>query len=178
MSIFPVVGASSVLSGVLSGMVLLLLSQLAPSGLTAADAWDTAKARHGWTWFALSDAQASAEARRQGRTLVVERRDGQPQPSAPQPAGPAVTIHLLDGRVLWAQATEGKTFHAEGVSEVALLTWLGLPEADALTQARAAGRVVRVVARDDEHFAVTLDYNAERLNLYVRKGVVVVITVG
>ncbi len=45
-------------------------------------------------------------------------------------------------------------------------------------QMRAAGRVVRVLARDDEHFPATMDYRADRLNLYVRKGVVVAITTG
>jgi hypothetical protein len=157
----------------------LVLSQLAAAKLTAADAWDTAKARHSWTWFALTEAQAEAEARRQGCTLVVEQRDGQPPKSAPaQPAGPTVKVYLRDERVLWAMMTDGKTMRAEGVSDVALLTWLGLTEADALTQVRAAGRAVRVIARDDEHFPVTLDYNADRLNLQVRKGVVVAITSG
>lgn len=160
-------------------MLLLGLSLFMRPGLSAADAWDTAKARHTWTWFALSEAQAAAEARRQGGTLVIERRDGQPQPPAAQPpAGLVVNVHLQDGRVLWAQVMDGKTMRTEGVSEVAALTWLGLPEADALAQVRAAGRAVRVVARDDEHFAVTLDFNAERLNLQVRKGVVVAITTG
>lgn len=162
-----------------SGVLFLGLVLLVQSGLSAADAWDTAKARHTWTWFALSEAQASAEALRQSGTLVIERRDGQQLPAAAQrPAGLVVTVHLQDGRVLWAHAQDGKTMRAEGVADVALLPWLGLPEAEALAQVRAAGRAVRIIARDDEHFPVTLDYNAERLNLYVRKGVVVAITTG
>lgn len=166
-------------SAVLSYLLVFGLSFFMRPGLSAADAWDTAKARHTWTWFALSEAQAAAEARRQGGTLVIERRDGQQQPSAAQPpAGLVVTVHLQEGRVLWAHAQDGKTMRAEGVADVTLLPWLGLTEADALAQVRAAGRAVRIVARDDEHFAVTLDYNAERLNLYVRKGVVVAITSG
>lgn len=160
-------------------MLVFGLSFSLRPGLTAADVWETAKAKHAWTWFALNEAQAAAEARRQGGTLVIERRDGQQLPSAAQPpAGLVVTVHLQDGRVLWAHAQDGKTMRAEGVADVALLPWLGLPEADALTQVRAAGRAVRIVARDDEHFAVTLDFNAERLNLHVRKGVVVAITSG
>lgn len=166
-------------SAVRSCLLILGLSLLMWTGLSAADAWDTAKARHSWTWFALSEAQAGEEARRQGGTLVIERRDGQPQPPAAQPpAGLVINVHLQDGRVLWAQVMDGKTMRAEGVSEITALTWLGLPEAEALAQARAAGRAVRIVARDDEHFAVTLDYHAERLNLHVRKGVVVAITSG
>lgn len=159
-------------------MLVVGLSLFMRPGLSAADAWDTAKARHTWTWFALSEAQVVAEARRQGGTLVIERRDGQPQPAAQPPAGLVVHVHLHDGRVLWAQATDGKTMRAEGAADVALLPWLGLPEADALAQVKAAGRAVRIVARDDEQFAVTLDFNAERLNLHVRKGVVVAITSG
>jgi len=53
-------------SAICSGMVLLGLALLVQSGLAAADAWDAAKTRHTWTWFALSEAQADAEARRQG----------------------------------------------------------------------------------------------------------------
>lgn len=166
-------------AAILSCLLVLGLSLIMWPGLTAADAWDTAKARHTWAWFALSEAQAVAEAQRQGGTLVIERRDGQQQPAAAQrPAGLVITVHLQDGRVLWAHAQDGKNMRTEGVADVALLTWLGLPEADALAQVRAAGRAVRIVARDDEHFPVTLDYNAERLNLHVRKGVVVAITSG
>lgn len=166
-------------AAVLSCMLLLGLSLFMRPSLSAADAWDTAKARHTWTWFALNEAQAAAEVHRLGGTLVIERRDGQQQPSAAQPpAGLVVNVHLQDGRVLWSQVMDGKTMRAEGVSEVVALTWLGLPEADALAQVRAAGRAVRIVVRDDQHFPVTLDYNAERLNLQVRKGVVVAITTG
>lgn len=166
-------------SAICSGMVLLGLALLVQSGLAAADAWDAAKTRHTWTWFALSEAQADAEARHQGGTLVVEQREGQaPPPAVQPPVGLVVSVHLHGGRVLWAHALKDQTIRAEGVSEVALLIWLGLPEADALTQMRAAGRVVRVLARDDEHFSATMDYHADRLNLYVRKGVVVAITTG
>lgn len=166
-------------SAVIFSLLVLGLSLFMRPALSAADAWDTAKARHTWTWFALSEAQAVAEARHQNGTLVIERRDGQPQPSAAQPpAGLVVNVHLQDGRVLWAQSQDGKTVRSEGVAEVALLPWLGLSEAEALTQIRVAGRAVRIVARDDEHFAVTLDFSAERLNLHVRKGVVVAITTG
>jgi hypothetical protein len=166
-------------SVILTGIWILALSFLVHPGLIAADAWDAAKARHVWAWFRLSEVQARDKAQSQCGTLVVERRDGQPQPSAGKlPAGLVVTAHLDGGRVLWVQATDGATMHTEGVAEVALLRWLGLPEAEVLAQARAAGRNARIVARDGEQFAVTLDYHAERLNLYLRKGVVVAITLG
>jgi hypothetical protein len=147
--------------------------------LTAADAWDAAKARHTWTWFGLTEAEAEAEARKQSRVLVVEKRDGQGQsnPASP-PAGPTVRIHLHAGRVLWAQTIDGNTQRAEGAGDVALLAWLGLPEAEAKALAGTTRRTVRVVAVDDQHFMVTMDYLPHRLNLHLRKGVVVAITSG
>ena len=161
-------------------LVWILLGLLAPScHLGAADAWEAAKARHAWTWFALSEAQAVEQARRLGGTLVIGQRDGQPPAeAAAPPPGLVVTVHLHTGRVLWAQMVQDRKVRSEGVGQVTLLPWLGLPEAEAQAQVRAAGRAVRVVARDGQDFPVTLDFNAERVNLHVMKGVVVAITPG
>lgn len=163
-----------------SSYVWILLGLLWSSHpLAAADAWEAAKARHAWTWFALGEAQATEQARRLGGTLVIAQRDGQPQAApTPPPPGLVVSVHLHTGRVLWAQTVQDGKVLSEGVVEVALLPWLGLPEAEAQAQVRAAGRAVRVIARDGENFPVTLDFNAERVNLHVVKGVVVAITPG
>lgn len=164
-------------------LVLLVLLVAVPAmetgGLRAVDPVAAAKARHNWTWFGLDEAQAQAEAKRRMATLVVAQRDGKPQERADQaPAGAVVTVHLQGGLVLWAMASDAGRFRQEGVADAALLPWLGLGENDVVTQAKVAGRAVRVVSRDGQDFPVTLDFNAERLNLHVLKGVVVAITTG
>jgi hypothetical protein len=49
---------------------------------------------------------------------------------------------------------------------------VGCTEADATSRAQAAGWTVRVVRRDGEDFAVTMDFNPARLNLSIEKGIV------
>jgi hypothetical protein len=152
---------------------------LLQGGLYAADPIDVAKARHAWTWFGLDEEQAQVEAKRRLVALVIVQRDGRPQEHAGEPPAEAVVmVHLQGGRVLWAMAREGERSRQEGVADAALLPWLGLAENEVGVQAKAAGRAVRVVARDGQDFAVTLDFNEQRLNLHVLKGVVVAITSG
>jgi hypothetical protein len=147
--------------------------------LAAADPIDEAKARHTWTWFGLDEVQAQAEADRRKAALVVVRRDGKEQDRIGEmPPGAVVMVHLHGGRVLWAQVQDGVRGQAEGVADPTLLPWLGLGENDVVTRAKAAGRPVRVVARDGQDFPVTLDFNERRLNLQVLKGVVIAITTG
>lgn len=163
-------------------MVLLLLSLVPfcfPAKLNAADPIDEATTRHAWTWFGLDEVRVQAEADRRKLALVVVRRDGKDEDRIGEsPAGAVVMVHLQGGRVLWAQVRDGARGHAEGVADPALLPWLGLGEDAVKAQAKAAGRAVRVVARDGQDFPVTLDFNEQRLNLHMQKGVVVAITTG
>ena len=55
---------------------------------------------------------------------------------------------------------------------------LGLPEAEATKVAMANGWVVRIAARDGEFFMLTQDYSKNRVNLNVKNGKVIAITVG
>lgn len=55
---------------------------------------------------------------------------------------------------------------------------LGLPEAEATKVAMANGWVVRIAARDGEFFMLTQDYSENRVNLSVKHGTVIAITVG
>ncbi len=55
---------------------------------------------------------------------------------------------------------------------------LGLPEAEATKVAMANGWVVRIAARDGEFFMLTQDYSKNRVNLSVKHGTVIAITVG
>ena len=55
---------------------------------------------------------------------------------------------------------------------------LGLPEVEATKVAMANGWLVRIAARDGEFFMLTKDYLENRVNLSVKKGIVIAITVG
>lgn len=55
---------------------------------------------------------------------------------------------------------------------------LGLPEAEATKVAMANGWVVRIAARDGEFFMLTEDYSENRVNLSVKSGKVITITIG
>lgn len=56
--------------------------------------------------------------------------------------------------------------------------WLGKPEQEVRRAAHAAGYSSRVVEEDGRFFTVTRDYNTNRLNLRVAKGIVYQIDVG
>lgn len=55
---------------------------------------------------------------------------------------------------------------------------LGLPETEATKVAMANGWIVRIAARDGEFFMLTEDYRENRVNLSVKNGTVIAITVG
>ena len=55
---------------------------------------------------------------------------------------------------------------------------LGLPEEEATKVAMANGWLVRIAARDGEFFMLTKDYLENRVNLSVKSGIVIAITVG
>jgi hypothetical protein len=55
---------------------------------------------------------------------------------------------------------------------------LGLPEAEATRVAMVNGWQVRIAARDGEFFMLTQDYADNRVNLSVKRGKVIAITVG
>jgi hypothetical protein len=58
------------------------------------------------------------------------------------------------------------------------LNLVGLTEAAAVLTAKAAGRRVRVVKRDELHLEVTYDCSPTRLNLTVVDGVVTAVRMG
>jgi hypothetical protein len=55
---------------------------------------------------------------------------------------------------------------------------LGLPESEATKVAMENGWVVRIAARDGEFFMLTEDYSENRVNLSVKNGKVIAITIG
>ena len=55
---------------------------------------------------------------------------------------------------------------------------MGLPESEATKVAMANGWIVRIAARDGEFFMLTQDYRENRVNLSVKRGKVIAVTVG
>jgi hypothetical protein len=51
-------------------------------------------------------------------------------------------------------------------------SYLGLTSDDAIARADAEGRVWRIAREDDEHYALTMDYRPDRVNLEIDDGVV------
>ena len=56
-------------------------------------------------------------------------------------------------------------------------SYVGLSEQAALDKAKSENKAARVVERDGEALAVTMDFSAGRLNLYVKNGNVYKVTV-
>ena len=64
------------------------------------------------------------------------------------------------------------------ISNAEAASLVGMTEADALREVQARGWRVRVVGRDGELYAVTMDYSAGRLNFTITNGVITACTVG
>jgi hypothetical protein len=67
---------------------------------------------------------------------------------------------------------------AQPLDENSAQQLLGLPESEATKVAMANGWQVRIAARDGEFFMLTQDYAENRVNLSVKRGKVIAITVG
>jgi hypothetical protein len=67
---------------------------------------------------------------------------------------------------------------AQPLDENSAQQLLGLPESEATKVAMANGWQVRIAARDGEFFMLTQDYVENRVNLSVKRGKVIAITVG
>lgn len=143
----------------------------APTGIAAA------VARRAWTWFGLTEPQARAQAGNRHLQIIVTHRDGQEQPQAGGTADPMLRVRLLDGLVHHASVS-GREPCTEGSEDVRSLVWLGLTEQEAMAAIRAAGRPVRVVMRDGEGLAATMDYREDRVNLTITEGRVTAISGG
>ena len=64
------------------------------------------------------------------------------------------------------------------ISNAEAASLVGMTEAEALREVQARGWRVRVVGRDGELYAVTMDYSAGRLNFTITNGVITACTVG
>ena len=155
--------------------LLSLVALLAPiEAVEPAPGLAEARERAGCTWVGLTQEQAQALATERGKMSRVSSIDGQ---------GLMMTADHRPGRLnltLWAGSVihvdvEGEPSEQEGVTDVALLGYLGLTEEVAVKQLAAAGLVHRVAMRDGQWFGGDRDYSPNRLNLYVRNGKVMAI---
>jgi hypothetical protein len=64
------------------------------------------------------------------------------------------------------------------ISNAEAASLVGMAEAEALREVQARGWRVRVVGRDGEMYAMTMDYSAGRLNFTITNGVITACTVG
>jgi hypothetical protein len=64
------------------------------------------------------------------------------------------------------------------ISNAEAASLVGMTEAAALREVQARGWRVRVVGRDGEMYAMTMDYSAGRLNFTITNGVITACTVG
>jgi hypothetical protein len=77
-------------------------------------------------------------------------------------------------------ATSSETTTASGdvTTPAEFEDYIGLTEEEATAKAEADGKVSRVVSRNGEDLAVTMDYNAERLNFTIVDDKVTLVTLG
>jgi hypothetical protein len=94
---------------------------------------------------------------------------------------------IADSYITYVPAPQYDDFHDDGVFEDQELIdqasaladeLLGLPEADAVAQLEASQLPWRIVRRDDEQFAVTMDYIGHRLNIELDAAIVTTVTLG
>lgn len=145
----------------------------AAEGNAAADPLTAATERHTWRWFGLTLAAAEAQAAGGGHTVVVIQRDGNDLTPQWTRAAHEIGVVVHGDRIIEAQI--GAEGDQEGTRDVNLLPWLGHSEAAATALAHEHGRPLRIVARDGEQMAVTMDYRENRLNVHVRKGIVIAV---
>ena len=132
-----------------------------------------------FVWFGLTKDEAIAKAEADGTTYRIGREDDETF---------ALTEDFQEGRVTWSiddgvvtysvVEVEGTGGDIEGAQNPDDLAYVGLSEADAMAMAEEEGVTARVVARDDEQIAVTMDYSEDRLNFHVQEDVVVAVTRG
>ena len=148
-----------------------------PGSSSAESSFDDAVARHDWTWFGKTEADATAAAEKAGVKFRVVMRDGEPQPTTRDMRPGRINATVQDGHVMHI-AVEGEAT-MEGAPEADMVFVLGRSEKDALAAAEKAGRRCRVVDRGDgKSMALTMDHDPQRLNLTLKEDVVVAVKGG
>jgi hypothetical protein len=103
-----------------------------------------------------------------GDSEVTDGADPEPEPKPVDPGPPAVD----PGQV------ENPTEPAAVPDETSVKRLIGLTEAEAQKVATELGWQVRVAMRDGEAFMLTTDYQTNRVNLTITKGLVTNVVIG
>jgi hypothetical protein len=103
-----------------------------------------------------------------GDSEVTDGADPVPEPKPADPGSPAV----VPGQV------ENPTDPVAALDETSAKKLIGLTEAEAQKVATELGWQVRVAMRDGEAFMLSQDYQTNRVNLTITKGLVVAVVVG
>lgn len=77
-----------------------------------------------------------------------------------------------NGQVLDTYPEQCKIGNKTFVNSEQKADYIGLSEQDALDKARSENKVARVVEREGESLAVTMDFMVGRLNLFIKNGAV------
>ena len=103
-----------------------------------------------------------------GDSEVTDGADPVPEPKPADPGSPAV----VPGQA------ENPTNPVAALDETSAKKLIGLTEAEAQKVATELGWQVRVAKRDGEAFMLSQDYQTDRVNLTITKGLVVAVVVG
>jgi len=127
----------------------------------------------------LTSAEAEAKAADENRVLRVAREDDELFAHTDDLRDGRANIQLDDGIVTfgWIESIEGP-MDREGAEDPGDLVYVGLTEAEVVARGADEGHIVRVISRDGEGLAATMDYRPDRRNLDVIDGVVVAVTRG
>jgi len=132
-----------------------------------------------FVWFGLTKDEAIAKAEAEDRTYRIGREDDETFPLTEDFQEGRVTFSIDDGIVTWASVeVEGTAGDNEGAQNPDDVAYVGLTEADAMDMAETEGVTARVISRDGEGLAVTMDYSEDRLNFNVEDDVVIAVTRG
>lgn len=134
---------------------------------------------HDFVWYGLTKDEAIAKADADGTTYRIGREDDETFPLTEDFQEGRVTWSIDDGVVTYSVTeVEGTGGDLEGAENPDDVAYVGLTETEAMDMAEAESVTARVIARDDEDIAVTMDYSEDRLNLHVQEDVVVAVTRG
>lgn len=130
-------------------------------------------------WFGLAKNEAIEKAEAEGREWRISREDDEHFELTEDLVEGRVTFAVDDGEVTYAVVEHLEApIEREGAENPADVGYVGLTEEAAIQRAEDEGRPARVVRRDDEHLAVTMDYSEDRLNFELDDGIVTVVTRG
>jgi len=142
------------------------------------DRIEMAAKRHPFEWFGLTLKAAERKAAEGETDFRIVKLEGKYLPVTKDYRPGRINAHVVGDKVV-AVAIEGQSHSiVEGVINLQHLSYLGLPEEEAIKHAELNQLPFRIVTRDGKSKPVTQDYIKNRANAVVEKGVVVAVTTG